>query len=96
MVNCWHMGGRRSRIQIAANILKASYAKDNSESELRKSVNMNHQQTQKYTTWLAKLQLLNIVKTDEICICYRSTLKGQSLVSVIEEIEHILGENKTR
>ena len=79
MVNCWNKEGRRSRIQIAANILKASHTKDICELELRKSVNMSHDQTQKYITWLVKLRLLNIIKSDKMS-CYRSTPKGQSLV----------------
>jgi predicted transcriptional regulator len=96
MVNQWYKERRRSRIQIAANILKTSRTKDTSESELRKSVNISPLQTQKYTTWLVELRLLSIIKKDNICTYYRSTTKGQSLVSVVDEVEHLLGASLTK
>jgi predicted transcriptional regulator len=96
IINYWCKERRRSRIQIAATILKESRTKDASESELRKSVNITPLQTQKYTSWLVELRLLSIIKKDNIFTYYRSTTKGQLLVSVVDEVENLLGVHVTK
>jgi predicted transcriptional regulator len=90
MKNLWLNKGRRSKVQIAADILKLSYKKDTTESELMKCVNMSHQQSKKYLNWLLKLELLNIIEVGQDCCSYRSTAKGQSLLSVLNKVRQML------
>jgi predicted transcriptional regulator len=90
MANAWLGKGRRSSVQIAAAVLKLSDTKETTSSELKRYVKMSHQQTQKYLDWLVELQLLYITEGHGNCHLYRSTPKGKSLVSIIEEIQELL------
>jgi predicted transcriptional regulator len=90
MASVWLGEGRRSSVQIAAAVLKLSNTKETTKSELMDSVKMSHQQTQKYLDWLVQQQLLNIIETGKNRCRYRSTLKGQTLISILDQIQQML------
>ncbi len=90
MPEIWLGQGRRSRVQIAAAVLRLSKSKDTTRSELMECVKMSHQQTQVYIEWLVELQLLNIIETGPHRQCYRSTPRGQKLVTIIEKVQRML------
>jgi predicted transcriptional regulator len=90
MTSIWLGEGRRSSIQIAAAVLKLSNNKETTKSELMDSIKMSHQQTQKYLDWLVERQLINIVPSTNRRCRYRSTLKGQTLISILDEVQQML------
>jgi predicted transcriptional regulator len=90
MTNIWLGEGRRSSVQIAAAVLRLSNTKETTKSELMDCVRMSHQQTQKYLDWLVERQLLNMVESGKNRCRYRSTPKGQTLVSILDEVQQML------
>jgi predicted transcriptional regulator len=92
MASLWLGEGRRSSVQIAAAVLRLSNSKETTRSEVMDSIKMSHQQTRKYLDWLVELQLLNIIQTgNRRCRCrYRSTPRGQELVSIIDQVQEML------
>lgn len=90
MTNMWLRGNRRSSVQIAAAVLRISDTKDTTKSELIDYVKISHKQIQKYLKWLVELQLLYMVNTENNHCLYRSTQKGQNLVSIVDEVQQLL------
>jgi predicted transcriptional regulator len=90
MPSIWLEEGRRSSVRIAAAVLRLSNSKDTTKSELVKCVKMSNQQTQKYLDWLVELDLLNVFNGGNNRFRYRSTQKGQTLVSVVDEVQRML------
>jgi predicted transcriptional regulator len=90
MANTWLGESRRSSVQIAADVLRLSNSKETSKSEVMGLVKMSHQQTQKYLDWLVQRQLLDVVEVGNNRYRYRSTPKGQTLVSVVDEVQEML------
>ena len=90
MTNLWRAEGRRSSIQIAATVLRLTNTRNTTQSELMDCVKMSHRQTQRYLEWLVGLQLLNIIEMNNHRRLYRSTPKGQNLVSILDEVQRLL------
>jgi predicted transcriptional regulator len=94
--NLWRTDGRRSNVQIAAAVLKLTNTRDTTQAELKDCVKMSHRQTQRYLEWLVERQLLNIIEINNHRRLYRSTPKGQNLVSIIDEVQRLLKSSDAR
>jgi predicted transcriptional regulator len=81
---------RRSKVEIAADVLRISSVKDTTRSELMERVNLCHRQTEIYLDWLVARKLLQTVESGRNDRSYRSTPRGQTLVSMINEVQRML------
>jgi predicted transcriptional regulator len=82
--------GRRSNIQIVANILALLRLGEAGKTEVMYTVNMSHSQTEKYLKWLQELGLLCKVMKENRPASYRVTKKGLKLLSEIEHMQEML------
>jgi predicted transcriptional regulator len=82
--------GRRSTIQIVAEILRLLRLGEAGRTEVMYTVNMSYYQTRKYLSWLLELELLEEVAEEHRFECYRATSKGLQLLSQIEHMQEML------
>ena len=81
------LNGRRSNIQIIAEILRLEEA---GKTEIMYSVNMSYAQLEKYLNFLVERGFL--VKTNGTRpVTYRTTAKGKKLLRSIDRIMEALG-----
>ena len=82
--------GRRSTIQIVAEILRLLRLGEAGRTEVMYTVNMSYYQTRKYLSWFLELELLEEVAEEHRFAFYRATSKGLQLLSQIEHIQEML------
>ena len=82
------MDGRRSNIQVIADILRLGEA---GKTEIMYSANMSYFQLQKYLSLLLRLKLIDEVTVGNPTVTYRVTGKGLRLLRNIDNILQMLG-----
>jgi predicted transcriptional regulator len=82
--------GRRSRIQLAAEILRLLRLGEVGKTEVMYTVKLSHLQTQKYLQWLTKLGLIEQPTINRRPPGYRITQHGLDLLGKIEHLQEIL------
>jgi predicted transcriptional regulator len=83
---------RRSDIEIIANMLKVGW-EGAGKTEIMYSVNMSYSQIQKYLSYLVSKGFVDTVKLNPPAIHYRITGKGQKLLSLLVNVNQMLGED---
>ena len=86
--------GRRTSIDIIADILRLLRLGEAGKTEIIYTVNMSYYQAQKYLNRLLKLDLLNEVRKENRLVSYRVTVRGLKLLSVIENTQEMLRRNE--
>jgi len=86
----WQPEGRRSSIQIIADILRLLRLGEAGKTEIMYTVKMSYYQTQKYLNMLLKLDLLDAVMKENRLVSYRVTEKGLKLLIQIENMQEML------
>ncbi len=86
----WDPAGRRSSIQIIADILKISRSGTPSKTEIMSTVSMSYIQIQKYLTWLTQIGMLDIVANKNNAISYETSEKGLRLLVNLENLQEML------
>ena len=81
------MEGRRSNIQVIADILRLGEA---GKTEIMYSANMSYFQLQKYLSFLLQLRLIDKVTVGNPIVTYRVTEKGLRLLRNIDTILEML------
>ena len=81
------MDGRRSNIQVIADILRLGEA---GKTEIMYSANMSYFQLKKYLSLLMRLKLIDKVTVGNPTVTYRVTKKGLNLLKNIDGILGIL------
>ena len=81
------MDGRRSNIQVIADILRLGEA---GKTEIMYSANMSYLQLQKYLSLLLQLKLIDKVTVGNPIVTYRVTGKGLKLLRNIDNILQML------
>ena len=81
------MEGRRSNIQVIADILRLGEA---GKTEIMYSANMSYFQLQKYLNFLLQLKLIDKVTVGNPIVTYRVTRKGLRLLRNIDNILEML------
>jgi predicted transcriptional regulator len=89
-VSMLSLEGRRSTIQIVAEILRLLRLGEASRTEVMYTVNMSHHQARKYVSWLLELGLVEEIDKEHRFACYRATSKGLQLLSQIEHMQEML------
>ncbi len=90
MASMWDPAGRRSSIQIIADILKISRSGTPSKTEIMSTVSMSYIQIQKYLTWLTQIGMLDIIASKNNTISYETTDKGLRLLVNLENLQEML------
>ena len=90
MASMWNPEGRRSSIQIIADILKFSLSGAPSKTEIMSKVSMSYIQIQKYLSWLTQIGMLDIVTNRNNTISYETTDKGTRLLADLENLQEML------
>jgi predicted transcriptional regulator len=90
MPSLWQPEGRRSSIQIIAEVLKLSRGEEVNKTEIMSNVNMSYLQIQKYLGWLIQLEMLDEVAFGNNFTGYRITPKGLKLLNILENIQEML------
>ena len=85
------MDGRRSNIQLIADILRLGEA---GKTEIMYSANMSYLQLQKYLSLLLQLKLIDKVTVGNPIVTYRVTGKGLKLLRNIDNILQMLELNE--
>ncbi len=86
----WQPEGRRSKIEITADILRLLRLGEVGKTEIMCTVRLTHNQTQKYIKWLLQLELVDEVRTEDKLVSYRVTKDGLKLLSAIENMQEVL------
>ena len=86
----WQPTGRRSNIEIIADILRFLRLGETGKTEIRYTVKMSRDQTSKYLDRLLETGLLEDVQTEIGVPSYRITKKGLALLSKIENMQEML------
>jgi predicted transcriptional regulator len=95
MPSLWQPEGRRSSIQIIADVLRLSRLEEVSKTEIMSTVNMSYIQIQKYLSWLVQLEMLNKTSSGNNLTGYRITQKGLKLLSTLENLKEMLRRKET-
>jgi len=82
--------GRRSRIQLASEILRLLRLGGVGKTEVMYTVRLSHLQTQKYLHWLTELGLIEQPATGSRPLEYRITHHGLDLLGKIEHLQEVL------
>lgn len=90
MASMWDPAGRRSSIQIIADMLKISRSGEPSKTEIMSTVNMSYIQIQKYLTWLTQLGMIDMISSGNNIISYKISPKGLRLLSTLEDLQEML------
>jgi predicted transcriptional regulator len=90
MASMWDPAGRRSSIQIIADMLKISRSGEPSKTEIMNTVNMSYFQIQRYLTWLTQLGMINMISSGNNNISYKISAKGLRLLSTLEDLQEML------
>jgi predicted transcriptional regulator len=88
--NMLSLEGRRSSIQIVAEILRLLRLGEAGKTEVMYTVNMSYYQTRKYLSWLLELGLVDKVAGEHRFASYRATSKGLQLLTQIEHMQEML------
>ena len=86
--------GRRSRIEVIADILKLLRLGAAGKTEIMYLVGMSHKMTHKYLIELQELGLLDEVIKENRLHSYQITKKGLKLLSEVENIQEMLHGEK--
>ncbi len=81
---------RRSDIEIIANMLKVGW-EGAGKTEIMYSVNMSYSQIQKYLSYLVNKGFVDAIKINPPAVHYRITGKGQKLLRLLVDVNHMLG-----
>ena len=95
MTNTWLPEGRRSSIQIIAEILRLLRLGELGKTEIMCTVNMSFHQTQRYLNWLLELGLLDKMTQKNHLVSYRATEKGLKLLTEIESMQEMFHRKET-
>ena len=91
----WQPAGRRTRIEIIADILRLLRLGETGKTEITCTVKMSRDQTFTYLGRLMEAGLLEEVEKEIGIPCYRITKKGLSLLSQIENMQEIFPPEDT-
>lgn len=82
--------GRRSNIQIVAEILRLLRLGEAGKTEVMYTVKLSYYQIQHYLNWLLELELVDKLATEGQMVNYGITRKGLQLLSNIENVQEML------
>ena len=94
MPSMWQPEGRRSSIQIIADVLKLSRLEEVNKTAIMSTVNMSYVQIQRYLSWLVQLEMLNTEVSNNLT-SYRITPKGEKLLNTLENLQAMLRRKET-
>ncbi len=86
----WQPAGRRTTIEIVADILRLLRLGAIGKTEITCTVRVSRDQTSNYLHWLLETGLLEEVEKEIGIPCYRITKKGLNLLSKIENVQEML------
>lgn len=86
----WEPEGRRSEIEIIADILRLIRLGDTGTTEIIYAAKINREQTSKYLKKLLDANILEEAEEEIGIPAYRITRKGLALLSQIEAMQEIL------
>ena len=81
----------RSRIQIIAAVLSLS-AGGASQTDIAGRAKLNCRQVTAYLDWLLEVRLLETIFISDNCVLYKTTPKGNRLLTTLSKIQKLLGE----
>jgi predicted transcriptional regulator len=84
------LDGRRSNIQLIAEILRLLRLGEVGKTEVMYAVRLSHYQTQKYLSRLVEIGLIDQSAADGHQPAYRITAKGLDLLGRIEQMQEML------
>jgi predicted transcriptional regulator len=84
------LDNRRSRFQLAAEILGLLRLGEVGKTEVMYTIRLSHLQTQKYLRWLTELGLIEQSTIESRTQGYRITKHGLDLLSKIEHLQETL------
>lgn len=84
------LNGRRSSVDIVADILRLLRLGEAGKTEIMYTVNMSYYQLQVYLNRLLELKVIDRTTTAHQSVTYGTTKKGLRLLSVIESIQEML------
>ncbi|MBM2832636.1 MAG: hypothetical protein HW414_1688 [Dehalococcoidia bacterium] len=88
-------GSRRSSVQIIGDTLNFLRLGAAERTEIMNSVNISHNQTDKYIAVLLELGFLSTPMEESRPSCYRVTEKGLNLLREIENVQALLSKCAT-
>ena len=95
MLEIWPTKGRRSDIQIMAEILNVSRLTEVGRIDISSGVNISYSQTQRYLKRLSDLRLMDAKVKEDNLICYKTSEKGNRLLIQVESIQELLQRQNT-
>jgi predicted transcriptional regulator len=90
----WKSTGRRTTIEIVADILRLLCLGVTGTTEITCTVKVSRDQASKYLNWLFGKGLLEEIEKEIGVPSYRITKKGLSLLSKIENLQKMLPPNE--
>jgi len=82
--------GRRTNIQIVAEILRVLRLGEAGKTEVMYTAKLSYYQAQHYLNWLLKLGLVDMLVKEGQRVSYEVTRKGLQLLSNIERVQEML------
>ena len=90
MAEKWLLAGRRSSIQIIAEIISISEYTSTSKADIKEKAKISHKQSSEYRNRLIKLGLIQPAMDDNFKNRFQATSKGLQLLATIQSIKAIL------
>ncbi len=94
MASMWDPAGRRSSIQLIADMLRLVRSGEPGKTELMSAVNMSYTQIQRYLSWMTRIGMLDTICQENNVLSYKITPKGVRLLSNIESLQEMLRRRK--
>ena len=90
MADKWLLAGRRSSIQIIAEIISISEYTSTTKAVIKEKAKISHKQSSEYLNRLIKLDLIKPTTDDNVQNRFQATSKGLQLLATIQDIKAIL------
>ena len=83
--------GRRSSIEIIADIISISSSSPATKADITEQVKINSRQMNEYLDWLIRQDLIEPANSPDSQLRFKPTRKGLLLLSTLEDVRAILG-----